>query len=182
MKFGLTKKSTDHSRPIPKKDLVLVYVDDIEEMPRPNDKGILALEELKIKQGATFHDFYLTPSTQKLSVDVEDETMIKGFTPKINGSFPGTSLEVAEWFYQNLNKGFVAIHKGCGKECKLYGTIYNPLFVGGVFQDDDDQNLTEFEFAAAKRSKRPFFIFNYTDNGGGGASSSSQLLIDHLGL
>lgn len=166
--------------------MVLIYLDDLVAMPTTDERGILAVNEIQIKNGAQFYEFYLTPSSQKIETDVDGNTSIKGFGQKISGTFPGTSLEVSEWFYANINQKFIAIQKNCGSHFKIFGSPYNPLFISGNFKDDKDSSLTEITFETVKRSKRPYFIYNYqhsgSDDGGESSGGNSQLLIDHIGL
>lgn len=164
-----------------------MYADEIVSMPEVSERGILATNELQLQNDAEFYELYLTPSTQKNSVDIEGDIGAKGWMPIVSGTFPGTRLEITEWMHNNITEGFVIIQKYCGTNWKIIGTKLNPLFLTGKISEDKDSGLCEITLKAAKKSKRPYILYNYEDIGaeepGGGNSGNCDCapLIDIIG-
>jgi hypothetical protein len=187
LRFSVRKTSKDKSLPVPKKDLALVYADEIVSMPEVSERGILATNDIQLQNGADFYELYLTPATQKNSVDIEGDMGAKGWMPTVSGNFPGTRLTISEWMHNNLNEGFVVIQKNCGNNWKIIGTKLNPLFLTGKISEDKDSGLCEITLKAVKKSKRPYILYNYEETGaeqpGGGSAGDCDCapLIDIIG-
>lgn len=187
MRFSVAKTSKDRSLPVAKKDLVLLYADDIVSLPETNERGVLAINEIQVMNGAEFYSLYLTPSTQKLSSDIEGDIGVKGWKPTVSGSFPGTRLQISEWMHNNINSAFVAIQKICESSYKIIGSKTNPLFLTGKISEDKDSSLCEVNLIAAKKSKRPFIFYNPEDIGaqdptGNTGNCDCAPLIDIIGI
>lgn len=135
-------------------------------MPETSERGILAISEIQLQNGAEFYELYLTPSTQKNSSDIQGDLGSKGWMNSVTGTFPGTRLSITEWMHNNINEPFVAIQKYCGTDYKIIGTKMNPLFLTGKLSEDKDSNLSEITLTAAKKSKRPYILYNTQDIGG----------------
>jgi hypothetical protein len=185
LKFSAFKTNLDSSLPVPQKDLILLYAEDVYNMPVTNERGILAANEVKLKNGANTYNLYLTPEQQKYSVDAEGDLDVKGWIPTISGSFPGTELSISEWLHNNINRKFVVVQRNCEKGySKIYGHPYNPLFLTGKISQDKDRSLCEITLTAAKKTKRPYIIYSTKISGNilsPNPVSNSVLLIDIIG-
>ena len=163
----------------------MIYADEIISMPEVSERGIMAVNEIQLQNGASFYDLYLTPSSQKKSVDIEGDIGTKGWMPQVSGTFPGTKLTITEWMHNNISSGFVAIQKNCGPNWKIIGTKLNPLFLTGKISEDKDSSLCEISLKAAKKSKRPYILYNYEEIGaeepGGSGDCDCAPLIDIIG-
>lgn len=131
----------------PKGEIYLLYVEDIIDMPTPNDKGILVAGDIKIKDNRFYHILYLTPSSQSHNRNTEGDVDSRGWKKKITGSYPGDELEINEFVKNNVNQGFVAIVKSCNSEYKkIYGSKNNPLYFTGSFVDNSESKGYELTF------------------------------------
>ena len=173
LRFSVKKTSKDKSLPVPKKDLLLVYADEIVSMPETNERGILATNEIQLLNDANFYELYLTPSTQKNSADIQGDLGAKGWMPTVTGTFPGTRLEITEWMHNNVRSGFVAIQKYCGDNYKIIGSKLNPLFLTGKLSEDKDSSLSEITLTATKKSKRPYILYSTEELGAEDPSGNS---------
>lgn len=188
LKFSVRKSSLDTSLPIPKKNLVLIYAEDVVSMPQTNERGILAANDVQIAFGAEMYELYLTPSSQKSSADTDGDLAALGWKQTVNGQFPGSRLTISEWLHNNIRRGFVAIQKNCGEYQKVFGDKYNPLFWTGKIAEDKDSNLCEISFAQQKKSKRPYFLYDFNQSGTdspddpGSGDCDCAPLIDIIGL
>ncbi len=79
LKFSVRKSSLDTSLPVPKKNLVLIYAEDVVSMPQTNERGILAANDVQIAFGAEMYELYLTPSSQKSSADTDGDLAAMGW-------------------------------------------------------------------------------------------------------
>lgn len=161
MKFGVSKTRYDSNLPVARKDLILVYTDDILSMPVTNERGILAATDVILKIGALSYNLYLTSDQQKYASEIDGDLDVKGWIPRISGSFPGTALSISEWMHNNINKSFIAVQRSCGKGySKIYGHPYNPLYLTGKISEDKDSSSCEITLAAVKKTKRPYLFYN----------------------
>lgn len=188
LRFSVGKTSRDRSLPVLKKDLVLIYADEIVAMPQTSERGIMATNDIQLQNGARFYELYLTPASKKNSADIQGDLGAKGWMNSVSGTFPGTRLAISEWMHNNINEPFVAIQKYCGDDYKIIGTKLNPLFLTGKISEDKESSLCEVTLAAVKKSKRPFILYNTEETGaeepGGGSSGDCDCapLIDIIGL
>lgn len=164
MKFSVTKTNKDTALPVSvKPDIVLVYAEDILNMPETDNKGIKAVTEIILKPIKSPYSLYLTSSEQIANSNIEGETETRGWIHKISGTFPGTGLNIAEWVSANINQGFVAFRKQCSGIYKIYGSKYNPLFFTGNFLEDKDKAVCQIEFLQTRKSKVPYIFYDIAD-------------------
>ena len=179
LKFSLTKTKADTSLPIHKQELVLIYAEDIAVMPVPNERGILTVDQIQIKEGAEMYTLYLTPSLQEDSAEEDGDFLSKGWIQSISGSFPGTRLEAVEWLKNNINSAFVVVEKNCGGMSRIYGSKYNPMLVSATINDTSESSTCDITLATVKKTKRPFLVYN-GEYSGETSDCECVLLIDLL--
>lgn len=127
--------------------LHLIDVNDIAFMPKPDDKGVLIVDDIKLKPGKYAISLYFTPGTVKVTSPADGETDQVGFTPQIEGNHPGNKLEVREFKANNINTKFIAILSYCnGEDADLIGTLCNPVKMVPSYTGDKDANTNAFTF------------------------------------
>lgn len=147
--------------PTPKGELYLLYVEDVVSLPTVNGKGILASGDIHLKNGRRFHILYLTPSTQKRNIKSEGEADSRGFKKKVSGNYPGDELEIHEFVKNNINRGFVIVMNSYDKQFhRIYGSIENPLYFTGEFNDDDSSKGYELTFEQNFADETPLIFYD----------------------
>lgn len=144
-----------------KGELYLLYVEDINSLPAVNQKGILASGDIHLKNGKRFHILYLTPSTQKRNIKSEGDVDSRGFKKKVTGNYPGDELEIHEFVKNNINQGFVIVMNSYDKQFhRIYGSLDNPLYFTGEFNDDDSSKGYELTFEQNFADGTPLIFYD----------------------
>lgn len=149
--------------PTPKGELYLLYREDIISLPPVDAKGILCNGDIHLKNGRRFHILYLTPSTQKRNIKSEGEVDSRGFKKKVTGNYPGDDLEIHQFVKNNINQAFVIVMNSYDKQFhRIYGSIENPLYFTGDFNDDDSAKGYELTFEQNFADENPLLFYNGT--------------------
>ena len=149
--------------PTPKGELYLLYTQDIISLPPVAEKGILCNGDIHLKNGRRFHILYLTPSTQKRNIKSDGEVDSRGFKKKVTGNFPGDDIEIHQFIKNNINQGFVIVMNSYDKGFhRIYGSVENPLYFTGDFNDDDSAKGYELTFEQNFADENPLLFYNGT--------------------
>ena len=163
MKLSAGKPSKiNAAAPSPKKGLIkLIDVADILAMPNVDNLGIACIDDFDLKPTAEFQYLYLTPSTQKYEINPDGDADSRLFRKKIFGSYPGSHLEIFEFIKENINRSFVAVYKECDSEySKIFGSIYNPLFISPNYKDDSESKTYEITLEQNDSDDVPILFYN----------------------
>lgn len=154
-------KNTAAGLPTPKGELYLIYKEDIISLPPVLEKGVLCQGDIHLKPGRRFHILYLTPSTQKRNIKTDGDVDSRGFKKKVTGSYPGDEIEIHQFIKNNINQGFVVIMNSYDQVYyRIYGSLANPLFLTGEFNDDNDKKSWEITLEQSFADENPVLFYN----------------------
>jgi hypothetical protein len=133
-----------------KKGLVtLIFADDILSWPEDDVNGIGLLGNIILKSGATMHQLYLTPTTQKISDEISGDEDFEVFDKKFEAVHSGNSMDIREFRNEVLGEDIILI---CGENCGIntgdvLGTPCNPFRLKGSYANDNEgvKNIMMFE-------------------------------------
>lgn len=131
----------------PRDAVVLIDVEDILYMPPTDDKGVVIVDDIILKEGAYGYFMYMTPGTVEITSAAEGDTDKIGFKPSLKGEHPGNEQEVREFKANSINRKFIIIVLYCsGKPADLIGSICNPCKLTPSYTGNNDGNSNEFTF------------------------------------
>jgi len=131
----------------PRDSVTLLDVEDILFMPQPDDKGVVIVDDIVMKEGAYGITLYLTPGTVEITSAAEGDTDKIGFKPSIKGEHPGNEQEAREFKVNSINRKFIVIVRYCsGKPADLIGSMCNPCKLTPSYTGNNEGNTNEFTF------------------------------------
>ena len=131
----------------PRDMLVLIDVDDIAYMPKPDEKGVVISSDIILKKDKYAYGIYMTPGTVEVSSAAEGDTDKIGFTPSVKFEHPGNSREVREFKANSINRKFIVLVQYCsGKDTDLIGSICNPCKMTPSYTGNGESNTNEITF------------------------------------
>ena len=131
----------------PRDTITLLDVEDILFMPPTDDKGVVIVEDIIMKEGAYGINLYLTPGTVEIASAAEGDTDKIGFTPSVKGEHPGNEQEAREFKVNSINRKFIVIVRYCsGKPADLIGSQCNPCKLVPSYTGNNEGNTNEFTF------------------------------------
>lgn len=125
--------------------LVLIDVDDLDYMPKRDDKGVLIVEDIILRKGRYAYGMYMTPGTVELTSAAEGDTDQIGFKPGLKFTHPGNNLECREFKANNINRKFIGLLLHCsGEPADIIGDICNPCKLTPSYTGNNEANSNEF--------------------------------------
>ena len=144
----LVKYGSNPGVPTPKRgEAIAVLVDDVQTWPTLNEDGVSWDGNFIFKDGANFLKIYMTPSTQKATLESSGSADSYGSKGKFEGEYPGTPKEAIIWAKKHNSKGFVIFYGGCDTdEFKTMGTKCLPMVLQVSMEDNNEKNFMTLTF------------------------------------
>lgn len=132
---------------MPRDSITLLDVDDILYMPPTDDKGVMIVDDIIMKEDGYGYSIYMTPGTIEITSAAEGDTDKIGFKPSVKGSHPGNEQEAREFKVNSINRKFIVIVRYCsGKPADLIGSLCNPCKLTPSYTGNNEGNTNEFTF------------------------------------
>ncbi|MCM1451249.1 MAG: hypothetical protein NC102_03245 [Clostridium sp.] len=146
----------------PRDQLVLMDVEDIAYMPKPDDKGVVIADNIVMKPGRYAYVIYMTPGTIEVTSAPEGDTDKVGFTPSIKFEHPGNKQEVREFKTNSINRKFIVVIRYCsGQPSDLIGTLCNPCKLTPSYTGNNESSVNEMTLAQISKGD-DIFIYQGT--------------------
>lgn len=143
-------------------EISFIDVDDILHMPPADEKGVVIVDNIILRENSYSPTIYMTPGTVELTSNAEGDTDAVGYTPALKGTHPGNKEEIREFKNWAINKRFVIIIRYCsGQPADLIGTVCNPCKFTANYTGNKDANSNELNFAQISKGS-DIFIYKGT--------------------
>ena len=146
----------------PRDQLSIIDIDDIAFMPPTDDKGVVIVDDIVMKQGRYGINLYMTQGTIEITSAAEGDTDKIGFTPSIKFEHPGNEQAVREFKVNYINRKVIVIVRYCsGKPADLIGTMCNPCRLTPSYTGNNESNTNEMTFTQISKGN-DIFIYKGT--------------------
>ena len=144
----LVKYGSNPGVPTPKRgEAIAVLVEDVQTWPTLNEDGVSWDGNFVFKPGTGFLKVYMTPSTQKATLESSGSPDSYGSKGKFMGEYPGTPKEAMIWAKKHNSRGFVIFYGGCdSEEFKTMGTKCLPMVLQVSMEDNNEKNFMTLSF------------------------------------
>ena len=142
------KKSANAGLPTPKRgNAILALNKEIIKWPSVGVDKVSYEGNFLFKDGATFFELYMTPTTQAATSEAGGNPDAMGSKNKFVGEHPGTEKEIMSFLKTYANEGFIVFYGGCGTaEYKVMGSQCHPMKLSAGSEDNNESNKTTLTF------------------------------------